>query len=103
MLTDFTDPSRMLAQMRAQGPLVKVKFPIIGSRWVTAAHAATSQVANMVVDSALKVPQFKQKRPYRSDYFGLVEDFRCLSANSWCWRQATLIMVMCALYLINVA
>ena len=55
------DPLQTLAQMPAESPLVRVKFLIIGSRWVTAARAATSQVANIVVDRETNVPQFKQK------------------------------------------
>lgn len=55
------DPLLTLAQMPAEGPLMRVKFLIIGSRWVTVARSATSQVANMVVDRETNVPQFKQK------------------------------------------
>lgn len=38
-------PAPMLTQMRAEGPLAKIKLPIVGSVWVTTTHAATSQVA----------------------------------------------------------
>lgn len=43
-LTDpsfLTDPTAQLAQMRAEGPLVRVKVPIIGKIWVTTTDAAT--------------------------------------------------------------
>lgn len=42
-LTDpafLTDPSAQLAQMRAEGPLVRVKIPLIGAIWVTTTDAA---------------------------------------------------------------
>lgn len=39
------NPSPMLAEMRSEGALVKAKFPIIGTMWVTTTHSATSQVA----------------------------------------------------------
>ena len=38
------NPAAMLVDMRATGALVKVKLPIVGYIWVTATHAATSQV-----------------------------------------------------------
>ena len=43
---DFlVDPTPMLARMRAEGPFVRAKFPIVGAMWITTTHAATSQVA----------------------------------------------------------
>ncbi len=43
---DFlVDPTPMLARMRADGPIVRVKLPIVGKIWVTTTHSATSQVA----------------------------------------------------------
>ena len=42
---DFlVNPAPMLAQMRAEGALVKIKLPIVGMMWVTTTHAATTQV-----------------------------------------------------------
>lgn len=38
------DPSPMLAQMRAEGPLVRVKLPIVGKMWVTTTYAATAEI-----------------------------------------------------------
>lgn len=39
------NPAPMLAQMRADGPLVRVKLPIVGKMWVTTTYAATEAVA----------------------------------------------------------
>lgn len=39
------DPTPMLARMRADGPIVRIKLPIVGKIWVTTTHAATTKVA----------------------------------------------------------
>lgn len=42
-LTDpvfLTDPTAQLAQMRAEGPLVRVKVPVLGTIWVTTTDAS---------------------------------------------------------------
>lgn len=38
----LTNPAPMLAEMRAAGSLVPVKFPFVGRILVTTTHAATS-------------------------------------------------------------
>ncbi len=38
------NPAPMLTQMRAEGPLVKIKLPVVGRLWATTTHAATSEV-----------------------------------------------------------
>jgi cytochrome P450 len=38
------DPTAKLAELRAAGPLVEVRFPIIGRTWITTTHAMTSRV-----------------------------------------------------------
>ena len=55
------DPLLTLAQMPAEGPLVRVKFLIIGFTSPSPTRSATSQVANRGVDRETNVPQFKQK------------------------------------------
>ena len=37
----LADPAPVLAQMRAEGPLVQVKMPIIGTIWMTTTDAAS--------------------------------------------------------------
>ena len=39
------DPTDMLAAMRAEGPVVELRMPIVGKIFVTTTHAATEQVA----------------------------------------------------------
>ncbi len=39
------NPAPMLAAMRDQGALVRVKFPFVGQIWVTTTHSGTSEVA----------------------------------------------------------
>lgn len=42
---DFiADPAPMLAQMRAVGPLVPIKIPLMGSIWVTTTHSASQTI-----------------------------------------------------------
>jgi cytochrome P450 len=38
------DPTAKLAELRAAGPLVEVRFPIIGRTWITTTHEMTSRV-----------------------------------------------------------
>ena len=46
----FRDPQAGVAQLRAIGPAVATKFPIIGRVWVTTTYEATARVLK---DSAL--------------------------------------------------
>ena len=43
--TFLANPAPMLAEMRAKGPLVKIKLPIVGVMWTTTTYAATAEVA----------------------------------------------------------
>ena len=38
------DPSSKLKELRAAGPLVQVRFPIVGKTWITTTHEMTSRV-----------------------------------------------------------
>ena len=38
-------PAAQLDRMRAEGPLVAIRLPVVGRIWVTTTHAATSEVA----------------------------------------------------------
>jgi hypothetical protein len=38
----FRDPTARLTALRASGPVVEVKFPIIGKVWVTTTYEATA-------------------------------------------------------------
>jgi cytochrome P450 PksS len=38
------DPTAKLAALRAAGPLVEVRFPIVGRTWITTTHEMTSRV-----------------------------------------------------------
>jgi cytochrome P450 len=40
----YRDPQASLARLRAAGPVVKVKFPIVGKVWVTTTHQAAGRV-----------------------------------------------------------
>jgi cytochrome P450 len=40
----FRDPGPVIAGLRAQGPLVETRFPIVGRVWVTTTHDAAVQV-----------------------------------------------------------
>jgi cytochrome P450 len=40
----FRDPAARLARLRASGPVVEVKFPIVGKVWVTTTYEATGRV-----------------------------------------------------------
>ncbi len=40
----FRDPGPVIAGLRAQGPLVEARFPVIGRVWVTTTHDAAVQV-----------------------------------------------------------
>ena len=50
------DPFSRLAEMRAAGPVIPIKFPIVGKLWMTTTHAATLAV---VKDSELFVLEGK--------------------------------------------
>ena len=45
----FRDPTETVAKLRAIGPAVETRFPIVGKVWVTTTHEATAQ---MLKDSA---------------------------------------------------
>jgi cytochrome P450 len=38
------DPRATIASLRASGPVVATKFPIVGPVWVTTTHEATARV-----------------------------------------------------------
>jgi cytochrome P450 PksS len=40
----FRDPPRAIAALRAQGPVVATRFPLVGNVWITTTHDATAQV-----------------------------------------------------------
>ncbi|MGY8661102.1 cytochrome P450 [Bradyrhizobium sp. UFLA05-109] len=40
----FRDPPRGIAKLRASGPVVATRFPLIGDVWVTTTHDATAEV-----------------------------------------------------------
>jgi hypothetical protein len=40
----FRDPAAGIERLRASGPLVKVKFPIVGTVWITTTHELAAQV-----------------------------------------------------------
>lgn len=40
----FRDPPRAIAALRAQGPVVATRFPLVGDVWITTTHDATAQV-----------------------------------------------------------
>lgn len=40
----FRDPPRAIAALRAQGPVVATRFPLVGDVWITTTHDATGQV-----------------------------------------------------------
>jgi cytochrome P450 len=45
----FRDPAAVVAELRASGPIVKSRFPIIGTVWITTTYEAASR---MLKDSA---------------------------------------------------
>jgi len=53
---DKADPFSFFARLRAAGPVIPVKLPLVGKVWVTTTYAATSA---MVKDNALFVQQAK--------------------------------------------
>jgi cytochrome P450 PksS len=40
----FRDPPRAIATLRAQGPVIATRFPLVGDVWITTTHDATAQV-----------------------------------------------------------
>jgi cytochrome P450 PksS len=40
----FRDPPKAIAALRAQGPVVATRFPLVGDVWITTTHDATAQV-----------------------------------------------------------
>ncbi|QAU47642.1 cytochrome P450 family protein [Bradyrhizobium guangzhouense] len=40
----FRDPPTAIAALRAQGPVVATRFPLVGDVWITTTHDATAQV-----------------------------------------------------------
>lgn len=40
----FRDPPKAIAALRASGPVVATRFPIVGNVWITTTHDATAQV-----------------------------------------------------------
>lgn len=40
----FRDPPKAIAALRASGPVVATRFPIVGDVWITTTHDATAQV-----------------------------------------------------------
>ena len=40
----FRDPPKAIATLRASGPVVAIRFPLIGDVWTTTTHDATAQV-----------------------------------------------------------
>ena len=42
--TFFRDPPKAIAALRAQGPVVATRFPLVGDVWITTTHDATAQV-----------------------------------------------------------
>jgi cytochrome P450 PksS len=42
--TFFRDPPKAVAALRAQGPVVATRFPLVGDVWITTTHDATAQV-----------------------------------------------------------
>lgn len=40
----FRDPAATIAQMRARGPVIEIRFPIIGKVWITTTHEAGVRV-----------------------------------------------------------
>ena len=40
----FRDPAATVARLRAIGPAVETRFPIVGKVWVTTTYEATAQV-----------------------------------------------------------
>ena len=40
----FRDPSKAIAALRASGPVIATRFPLVGDVWVTTTHDATAQV-----------------------------------------------------------
>ena len=40
----FRDPSASVAALRASGPVVATRFPIVGKVWVTTTYETTAQV-----------------------------------------------------------
>jgi cytochrome P450 PksS len=40
----FRDPPKAIATLRASGPVVATRFPLVGDVWVTTTHDATAQV-----------------------------------------------------------
>ncbi|GGI22550.1 cytochrome P450 [Bradyrhizobium guangdongense] len=42
--TFFRDPPKAIAALRATGPVVATRFPLVGDVWITTTHDATAQV-----------------------------------------------------------
>jgi len=40
----FRDPPKVIAALRASGPVVATRFPLVGDVWITTTHDATAQV-----------------------------------------------------------
>ncbi|MEK9284137.1 MULTISPECIES: cytochrome P450 [unclassified Bradyrhizobium] len=40
----FRDPPKAIAELRALGPVVATRFPLVGDVWITTTHDATAQV-----------------------------------------------------------
>lgn len=40
----FRDPPKAIAALRASGPVVATRFPLVGNVWITTTHDATAQV-----------------------------------------------------------
>lgn len=40
----FRDPPKVIATLRASGPVVATRFPLVGDVWITTTHDATAQV-----------------------------------------------------------
>jgi cytochrome P450 PksS len=40
----FRDPPRAIAALRAAGPVIAVRFPLVGDVWITTTHDATAEV-----------------------------------------------------------
>lgn len=50
--SDLAEPGALLAEMRAEGPLVRVKMPFIGSIWMTTDDATARRILKDSVDFA---------------------------------------------------
>src|SRR2546429_615408 len=77
----FRDPAAVVARLRATGPVVAAKFPIVGRVWVTTTHEATARVLKDTATFSLRKDdgaQFSAWARARAQFTGAIGFLRMI-------------------------